>query len=260
MKYYIVADPHGYCTALKTALAEKGFFEEKGEKKLIVCGDLFDRGFEAKEMQEFIVDLLRRDEAILIRGNHEDLMENLVDEAEKWLTPAVFNTHHFVNGTVDTLLQLTGMGLQLAILYPERAAKRMRETPLFKKILPATVDYFETERYIFVHGWLPSFTTGNPFRPAHFSYRTDWRNATQEEWKAARWYNGMHAFACKANKAGKTVVCGHYRASFGHAVIEGKGSQTGEDADHTPFYGQGIVALDAFTAISGRVNCIVLEE
>jgi metallophosphoesterase superfamily enzyme len=40
---------------------------------IVICGDLFDRGKEAEELQKYILDLMDRDEGILIRGNHEDL-------------------------------------------------------------------------------------------------------------------------------------------------------------------------------------------
>ena len=75
MKYYVVADVHGFYSELITALTEKGFFKDESPHKLIVCGDLFDRGQEAVKLQDFIVDLMRKDEVILIRGNHEDLIE-----------------------------------------------------------------------------------------------------------------------------------------------------------------------------------------
>lgn len=54
MKYYVFADPHGYYTYLVEALKENGFFEDKKPHKLIVCGDLLDRGKETVKMQEFI--------------------------------------------------------------------------------------------------------------------------------------------------------------------------------------------------------------
>lgn len=47
MKYYVVADVHGFFDELKFALTEKGFFTDTEQHKLIVCGDLFDRGKQA---------------------------------------------------------------------------------------------------------------------------------------------------------------------------------------------------------------------
>lgn len=74
MRYYVVADPHGFFTELKTTLEEKEFFTDDQPHKLIICGDLFDRGAEARELQAFILDLMEQGEVILIRGNHEDLL------------------------------------------------------------------------------------------------------------------------------------------------------------------------------------------
>ena len=42
--------------------------------------------------------------------------------------------------------------------------------------------------------------------------------------------------------------------------FEGRGSEFGEDADFTPYYGNGIIALDACTARSKMVNVIVVED
>ena len=60
MKYYVTADPHGYHTILKQALTESGFFSDAEPHKLIILGDLFDRGAEACELQEFVLDLMKR--------------------------------------------------------------------------------------------------------------------------------------------------------------------------------------------------------
>ena len=39
MRYYVVADTHGFFTEMIDALNEKGFFEDNEPHKLIVCGD-----------------------------------------------------------------------------------------------------------------------------------------------------------------------------------------------------------------------------
>lgn len=39
-----------------------------------------------------------------------------------------------------------------------------------------------------------------------------------------------------------------------------KGTEFGEDADFSPYYGPGIIAIDACTAFSGKVNCLVMED
>ena len=59
---YVTADVHGYFTELLMALTEQGFFEDQQPHKLIVCGDLYDRGREPLELQAFILDLMEKDQ------------------------------------------------------------------------------------------------------------------------------------------------------------------------------------------------------
>ena len=80
MKYYVVSDVHGYYKYLMTALEESGFFEEKEPHKLIVCGDLLDRGDEANELIDFMVKLLEDDKLIYILGNHEESLVECMQE------------------------------------------------------------------------------------------------------------------------------------------------------------------------------------
>ena len=105
MKYYVTADVHAYFTELQTALREQGFFEDAEPHKLVICGDLYDRGTEALQLQEFILDLMAKDQVILIRGNHEDLA---IDLLNNWHRNSYLQRHHNLNGTVDTVSQLTG--------------------------------------------------------------------------------------------------------------------------------------------------------
>lgn len=58
----------------------------------------------------------------------------------------------------------------------------------------------------------------------------------------------------------KTILCGHWNCSYGHAQFEHKGSEFGPDADFSPYFGPGIIALDACTAHSGHVNILVLDD
>ena len=141
MKYYVTADVHGFYTELHRALDRAGYFADPEPHKLLILGDLFDRGQEA----------------------------------------------------------------------------------------------------------------GGRFR-----YRADWREAAPEDWREARWTNGMNAAPFCLEK--KTILCGHWHCSYGHAVYEHRGTEFGTDADFSPYYGPGIVALDACTAHSGRVNVVILRE
>ena len=61
MKYYVTADIHGFFDEFKIALEETGFFTDTEPHKLIICGDLFDRGKQALELENFIIDLIEKD-------------------------------------------------------------------------------------------------------------------------------------------------------------------------------------------------------
>ena len=73
MRYYVVADVHGFYNEMVEALTEQGYFTDTQPHKLIICGDLFDRGTQSKVVEEFVLKLLEKNEVNLIRGNHEDL-------------------------------------------------------------------------------------------------------------------------------------------------------------------------------------------
>lgn len=262
MKLYAVADPHGYFRETKQALEDKGFFHDP-TGKLLICGDVLDRGQEAVAMVDFLAELLEQDRLILVRGNHEDLFEQCLQEIAYGGVYEVGSgmSPHRHNGTWDTLLQLGGMDKRQALKYPELLCRHVIETPFFQKLLPRFVDYYEPEHgsYIFVHGWIPTLVSG--YKPyAVHSYDPNWREADAFMWERARWLNGME-MACRHGvlELEKTIVCGHFHTSWGHSRVEKRGSEWGEDADFSPFCAPGIMALDACTAHSGQVNCMVFD-
>ena len=97
MKYYISADIHGFYTDFHKALDETGYFSVPEPHKLIILGDIFDRGQEAVEMQRFILELLEQDAVILIRGNHEDLFGGWRVTVNKFLCDRVMTKIHEYN-------------------------------------------------------------------------------------------------------------------------------------------------------------------
>ena len=109
MKYYVTADIHGFLSLFQEALKESGYYEDNSEKKIIVCGDLFDRGEEAEKLQDYILSLMEKDEVILVKGNHEDCFCDLIT-----VDNGAALTHHLHNGTYETALQLTGYDLAMA--------------------------------------------------------------------------------------------------------------------------------------------------
>lgn len=266
MKYYVVSDVHGFFDEMKAALEEKGFFSDDVPHKLIVCGDMMDRGGQAVEMQEFMMDLLHKDELIFVRGNHEDLMIDMSSTfiERSWEILSGYS-YHVSNGTFDTAMQLAKMDRMDIYEDANKFVYRVQNSDFMKKLIPASVDYFETKHHIFVHGWIPCETDEMPphyRRDRHYKYNPEWRVANAREWGDARWFNGMElAKIHNIIEKNKTIVCGHWHASYGHSMFGGRcDTEFGENAIFTPYMSDGILAIDACTAHSGFVNCVVIED
>lgn len=250
MRYYVLADVHGYYTKMINKLTEVGFFDDKEPHKLILCGDMMDRGKEACKMQEFMYKLLLEDKLIFIRGNHEDLMVKMLAEFPERMDDMLEGyTYHNSNRTFDTAVQLAKMGKAAIRNKPDEFIRRVKNSAFYKYLIPASINYFETPHYIFVHGWIPR--EGAAYNPC-------WRAASDAEWSRARWHNGIEcAMILDITEPNKTIVCGHWHTSYGHYYF---GDPPKQQGNYTPFCRDTIIALDGCTALSGIVNCIVLED
>lgn len=240
MKYFVSADIHGFYDEWITALNDKGFNVNNPEHKIILCGDLFDRGRHPKQIIDFI--LSNKDKFILIRGNHEDLMEEMIER----------NNATFMdlsNGTSYTIVDL----------YPEWQISEFN-LPLIaqktglKEVLDMCMDYFETEHYIFVHGWIPIVENC-------YYYDADWRTARKERWNKARWTNPVEMYKNQIFEPGKKIVCGHWHCSaLWHELNPNKYDEFGDNENFEPFITDNMIALDACTTHSKKVNVLVLED
>ena len=100
MKLFCVSDVHSFYTPLKKALDEAGFEKDNPSHYLVSCGDAFDRGSESEEVLHFLMSLERK---ILVKGNHDSLLEELC------MREFPYN-HDISNGTVRTVNSLGGAG------------------------------------------------------------------------------------------------------------------------------------------------------
>lgn len=230
---FAVSDVHGHYTILKKALEDAGFDRTNGDHLLVVCGDCFDRGCENVEVLEFLSAI---DNKILIRGNHEDLMLDALDIHRL----SYYDAHNGTDITVEEFLGNDAIDRDGTLKRNTEGEKQLRS------FIGNTVDYFETKNYIFTHGWIPLDHNG----------RTDgWRVATPRQWRHARFADWVEMYTKGVTLPRKTIVCGHRSASYGH-VFDVKR----DPEDPTPFYGDGVIAIDALTVKSARVNVLVIED
>ena len=251
-KLFVFADVHSFYDELMTALNKAGFDYDNPDHIAVSLGDLFDRGTQAREVLKFI-NSLPEERKICIVGNHELLMEDLIRRGISYGA----DIH---NGTMGTVEQLTN-------IYGEEfsALAEMKENEGWLKYKRSWRYYYEIKDYIFVHGWIPFVHHNDRFFTEYYKPIEDWRNASKKQFEDAAWENGMNAWAHGVREEGKTIFCGHWHTSWGHCHLHNDGVEFPEDnhpeqyAIFGPFIDEGIVALDACTVYSHKVNVYTLE-
>lgn len=247
MKYFVVSDIHGFFDELIAALNKKGFDKNNPDHTLIVCGDCFDRGPKPIEVMEYLKSLPRRH---LIYGNHEQLMTEL-------LFRHYFSNHDIQNGTWKTLRTF------LAVNNETVDGSWRKTLPQIFDFFDEFESYYETENYIFVHSWIPILSNADD----KAAYDENWRDVNAN-WDQAIWLNPFKMGDAGLNKTGKTIVFGHWHCSYGHFMIDNKGlsgNEFGKNTNWEPYFGEDksggkYIGIDACTAYTGKVNCLVIED
>ena len=228
-KFYVISDTHGFYNEMREALDEAGFDPNDKSNFLIGLGDYLDRGRQPREVMEYLMSLERK---VLIRGNHD----NLILDCLRREYPLGHDWH---NGTAQSIIDLAPN----ATMFDEACKAVHNDILNFTKNM---VNYFETKSFVFCHGYVPYYTES-------------WRTASQKDWNEAMWMNSYDKVR-NGHALDKCVVAGHYHASYGRYMREGK-SEFGPNADHSPFYlDDKLIMIDACTAVSGKVNVLVLGD
>ena len=225
-KIFAVSDIHGHAALLKMELLKHGFVPNSSSHLLVVCGDCFDRGNESKELFEFLSTLSNK---VIVRGNHEEMLMDAIKRE-------CINISDIYNGTEITIEDLFGADSI------DRMGRIHITDDRRKQVLDyllQTVDYFETQNYVFVHGWIPP---------------EDWRNASPEAWSDARWMGWTEMYD-QYNVKDKILICGHRAAKHAHTMDR---SRTADD--NSPYFGGHFIAIDSNTVRSKTINVLVIED
>lgn len=283
--YFAVSDIHSYIVPLIKDLKEAGFDKNNKDHILIVCGDIFDRGFDTLEVYKFLSSL-PEDQLILVRGNHELLYQELLDKDFP-------EDHDFSNGTVRTFCTIAGFSEESLYNYfylsaPNpltaeeiQSSKRRSWEYIRDKVQKSEItkfirsnrwkNFYELKDYIFVHSFIPlrlKNCTETKWMKHWPLYKIPenllepipwWRTkALGYEWNDVTWGCPYKLFEAglfdKEIKKGKTLVCGHWHAADFHRFFEGP-----EAATNNIFKGDHLIALDACTALSGQLNVLKIE-
>lgn len=244
MRYFVVSDVHGYLEPLKTALAEAGFNQDTDT--LVSCGDLIDRGPQSIETIQYIMGLPHH---FCIQGNHEDLMNDLI--ARRGMP--FYND--YCNGTFLTFEEI----------------QKKSAFDLWRAYQKECSNAVIIGKYFCTHGFVPYDSawdmSPDGWLKRYYTVR-DLDNCTASDWENARWGNCMEADEGIKDDMPYVVVAGHYHTSFGHVLAAHPHAtpewreklEFAEDADFSIYYGKHVVAIDACTAWTKKVNVFVIDS
>ncbi|MBQ3489857.1 MAG: metallophosphoesterase [Clostridia bacterium] len=246
-KIFAVSDIHGHYKELKFALENAGFVPGDETQLLIVCGDCFDRGSENRLVFEYLNAIQNK---ILIKGNHEDMLALLMDKKH-------IGSGGFTNGIDCTLRDFFGDEVFGDPDPYYQASLKLHfegKEDIFSALhafMDDMYDYFETEHYVFTHGWLPCKTDDAGI----CSIKEDFRYEQPGLWERARFTEWYRRYQQGAMLEGKTIVCGHRTSRFG-CLFDGNRNPE----DFSIFHAPGLAAIDTSTVQSKQVNVLVIED
>ena len=234
------------------ALNRNDFDINNVDHRLIVCGDAFYSGPQPGELFVFLRKLSKKGRLIFIYGNHDiELLDNL--RAGKFTRSANRKCAELI---VSCLTGRAGLTDDELVSECERLGfpQFLAESPVW---------YYENENYVFTHGFIPTDKK---------AYRSDWRHATEKEWRnAAARGDAMALSMCYGiSEPNKKIVCGHYSAARCYLMKDATQADwenkiykdvSGVPTEgFEPFFGETFIAIDQSVKKTGFINCIVIEE
>lgn len=148
------------------------------------------------------------------------------------MTKTYPQSHDFSNHTVDTFCQIAGRDigeLHCGDVSWGEIVDYVESSKIWKWLNSKQwVDYYELDKYIFVHSFIPINIKREYIRALYmyapsqlsskcFEYDPNWRKASREYWEDARWGDPIERylgglFTPEATK-GKTLIVGHWHTA-----------------------------------------------
>jgi serine/threonine protein phosphatase 1 len=220
----VISDIHGEIKLFERLLADVNY--NSSQDQLILLGDYVDRGPNSRKVLEKVIEL-KSDGALVLKGNHEDMMIKALTTDEEYSWKNWINR----NGGRKTLESYGLNESEFVVQDDEQFIKPMLHDETLDRHLNfiQKLDHFiELEEYIFVHAGV------HPIQPLEETdpYTFMW---IREEFYSA--YSGQ-----------KTIVFGHTPAMHLH----GK---------HSIFFGKNrIIGIDGGAVFGGQLNCLELPS
>lgn len=256
-KYYFISDIHSYYDEMIAALKDFEYDENDPNSKLIVLGDIFDRGTQAIQTYQYLKRLTDEGKAIVLYGNHHKFLIDFLEGTDK----SAFNYNY--NGLNETLADFwhRTMPFESYLLFEyvdndiddayakfAKVCSRdiKKEFPDLLPWLKSMPRYFETNETIATHGALDL-----ECKDWHFPEKT---RHNLRGWDALDFDDGN--FILQKNTTGKRVIVGH----FGTGHLRQK-HNLGDKEDYSILHTKdNKYFIDGCTAYTHKVNVLVVIE
>lgn len=220
----VVSDIHGCIKPFNRLLEQEGY--NPAEDQLILLGDYVDRGPQSKEVVERVIELVREQGAIALRGNHDHrfaqlIRTNLPDTKARFLKyGGVATLSSYVKASKPPKpLTTSNAKIQYIRKYYANHIEFLEQLPL----------YHEDEQHIYVHAGI------NP------KYAR-WQDQPEHDFMYIR-----DEFHYSKLETEKTVVFGHTKTSKLHA-------------SSNIWFGEGKIGIDGGCAYGKQLNMLIYEE
>lgn len=183
MKEYIyaISDIHGQLDLFQRLLADY----DPSDQQLLLIGDLNDRGPRSKECLLLGKRLVEEQDAIYLRGNHEEYLLQFLNDPENW------QENYMRNGGEETINSLLHPGA-IHEYSPTEITMMIRSR--YGELISFLIErplYYEWEKYIFVHAGVDLS-------------KRDWHDTEPRDFLWIR-----EPFHQGENNTGKIIVFGH---------------------------------------------------
>ena len=136
-------------------------------------------------------------------------------------------------------------GFKQKVLILGDREEALSENPEISEALRALIgdmkNYYETTRYLFVHGWIPP--------------QEDFRTSDMDSWHRARTVGWHECYGENTVLPEKTIVCGHIPTRVAYAFAWDR-----DLSDSDIYYGDGVIAVNGGVESAGKINVLVLNE
>lgn len=235
MRYFITSDIHSHFKVLDRELKKQGF--NKDNDTLITLGDNFDRGKESWKMYRFLSTLPN---VILVRGNHEDLLDELI-------TRGFPLGHDFQNGTTQTISDISKHYIKIKDLSVYELIYTFKNTSFYQWFKNTKrVDKIEFNNLVLTHATCPK--------------------KVFPSWEDARWADPYY------NRVkDKILICGHRFAWKGRdyknntitlniELDQLRQTEEGREELAKPFIDNNLIMLDACTILTKKCNILIYDD